>query len=522
MPTIKLSCVILGWNDLPLIKKSCKILKKELKDIPYEIIVVDNGSTDGTDIWLKIRKDIVGVILPENTGHGHGMNVGFDKSIGEYIFFMNGDTLPTKGSVIGLLDYIEKHPDISYLGVNLWVSQGNEEQPEFNGFENQMLLGLGNYAYAYAVITREVIDSGARYLDDGIFMGAGSNYSDIDFAYQMYARGMKAHLFNAPFYYHKHNPTKFIDSGDQYAKTIERKKFLVTRWNKLSYLATHHNQPEERHLRRVAVMNNIHIGPATWFAESLRDFGCEVDQYNSMDVPEKKYDDYVFVDDCDWHHFDCPEWAHPSKYWALDFYYPHSWPYGNPNEYVRKGKTFDEFFVATKGAQEYAIQNGLNARYLPFAGSEKMHRFRPESEVIWDWVALWHNCGLRIDYSTAALERFPDGWYGWKEGDEYSEYMCHARCVINLCRINNYNQRVLETMFTKVPLVTDRVQDIGMYFTENEHYRGHSSIEEMLEQIQWVKDHPEEAKEMTERAYAVVSKGHTYYRRAIQMFAEEQ
>jgi len=150
-----------------------------------------------------------------------------------------------------------------------------------------------------------------------------------------------------------------------------------------------------------------------------------------------------------------------------------------------------------------------------------MHKPYPEEKTM-DWVALWHNTGNRIEYANKTLERFPSGFVGYKEGDNYARTISMARCAINLCRINEYNMRVPEVMLCGTPLITDRTSNLDLYFKEGEHYLGHSSLEEMLNQIQWVKDHPEEAQAMADRARVLVLKDHTYYKRALQIFGKEE
>jgi hypothetical protein len=138
---LKVSCVMLGWNEYPMFTRAIKALHDDLKDIPHEIIFVNNGSTDETTWWLdtyalrqhhgditidaktgaiiKRGKDneaiwtgnVIRVDLPENAGAGHGYNEGFKRARGEYIFYLSGDILPVIGSVSALAEYLDKTSD---------------------------------------------------------------------------------------------------------------------------------------------------------------------------------------------------------------------------------------------------------------------------------------------------------------------------------------------------------------------------------------------------------------------------
>ncbi len=575
IPTV--SCVVLGWNEYPMITKVVKRLHNEFSNVPHEIIVVNNGSTDGTSKWITqqslrqhhgdatidietgevIRRtpdneeywtgDFHHVDLETNTGTGHGFNLGFDKCRGQFIFYICGDMLPVPGSVKALFDYLEGHPEVGYAGVNAWVSQGDtQEVEEFKPFTQE--LNLGNYAYSYAFIRRQIWDDGVKFADEGPFEGPGAGYEEVEFANAMYSKGYKGVTFNYPGYYHQRRDgvRSGIEERDDEAGYDERKKWLMTRWNVADFKIEHITpNPPERHLRRVAVMNNLvpdHPGPAGYLAMVLRNIGCLVDQYNSNEyLPhgfsggsesgevhyhfDHDYDDFIFVDDGDGNHFDCPEWAHPSKYWAIDMVIPGRDYVFTPNieSYVEHGKTFDEFFCTTLGGMEYARSKGLKAEWLPMAASPDRHYHIEKNEDFpdkWDWVAAWHNCGSRIDYANAALEKFPNGWVGYAEGVNYSIYMNRGLCALNVSRVNEVNMRVMEVTMMGIPLITDRVQGLDQYgYIENEHYLGHSSIDEMLEKIQWVKDHPEEAKAMALRAQNIALSRHTYYKRALRMFS---
>lgn len=562
--TPKISCVVLGWNEYPMIVKVVKRLHDEFKDIPHEVIVVNNGSTDETKHWMEtyglrqswgdtaidsetgeiIKRtpdneelwtgNFISIDLPVNTGTGHGFNLGFERARGEYIFYICGDMLPVPNSIKALLEYIEGHPECGYAGVNAWVSQGEtQEVEEFQPFTQE--LNLGSYAYSYAIVRRKVWEDGARFADQGPFEGSGAGYEEVEFANWMYSKGYKGTTFNYPAYYHQRRDgvrSGIEERGDNVG-IDERKKWLSTRWNKATFGIEHITpNPPERHLRRVAIMNNLvpdHPGPAGYLAMALRNIGCRVKQFNTFDKPYEiepvkegdGYDDVIFVDDGDGNHFDCPEWAHPSKYWAIDMVVPGSDYVFTPNidSYIEHGKTFDQFFCTTLASANMSVLKGLNAIWLPMAASPEIHK-HIDGEREWDWVACWHNCGSRIDYANAAMAKFPNGWVGYAEGNNYSIYMNKARCALNVSRVNEVNMRVMEVTMMGVPLITDRVHGLDQYgYIEDEHYLGMSSIDEMLDKIMWVKEHPTEAEDMALRAQKIALSRHTYYQRALKMFS---
>ena len=70
------SIVILSYNTLELTKTCIESIRAYTRDVPYEIIIVDNGSTDGSVKWLKRQKDLRCIFNEQNEGFPKGCNQG--------------------------------------------------------------------------------------------------------------------------------------------------------------------------------------------------------------------------------------------------------------------------------------------------------------------------------------------------------------------------------------------------------------------------------------------------------------
>ena len=88
---MKLSVITLTLNKLEYTKNFIESLKKYTKD--FELIIVDNGSTDGTVEYIKSMPDIKLIQNAENNGFSKGNNQGIEIAQGEYIGFLNNDIL---------------------------------------------------------------------------------------------------------------------------------------------------------------------------------------------------------------------------------------------------------------------------------------------------------------------------------------------------------------------------------------------------------------------------------------------
>lgn len=524
---IEVSCVILGWNEYPTFIDTITALQLDLVDIPHEIIYVNNGSTDSTARWLDEHADELGIVrvdLPENMGTGRGFNEGFAIAKGHYIFYLSGDILPVIDSVTAMKRYLDEHDDADYLLINPWVSQEETKDVAFEGFGHLSRQGLGNFAGSYAMFRRKVWDTGCKLADEGIFAGPGCGFEEAEMANLMYERNFRCWIFNRPEYYHKRRDFKRSGhpEGEKEKRLDERRKWLWTRWPKQNFAITHyHQQPPERHIRRVAVVYKYYPdrpGIGGNLVLALNQI-CHAEHFEHGDEPSG-WDNYLYVDNGDYDYFPCPEHCHPSAFWAIDMMTPQQPWRPQLSGYVERAKTFDAIYAAQPSAVAHFQEYNIEAEWLPVAANPDYHKPWAE-EKAWGWAAIWHNCGERIGYVETVAKHFPSGFLGYVDGKRYSQYMSRAHCILNLSRSDELNLRVFEVMATGVPLVTDRARGLDLLFQENEHYLGFDGIEGMLGQIRWVQENPGAAEDMAQRARVEVLDKHTFYHRILSIYGKQ-
>jgi len=92
----KTSIIILTYNNLMYNNKCVDSIRKYTKEDSYEMIVVDNNSTDGTREWLMEQNDIKAILNDENVGFPKGCNIGIAAADKENdILLLNNDTVVT-------------------------------------------------------------------------------------------------------------------------------------------------------------------------------------------------------------------------------------------------------------------------------------------------------------------------------------------------------------------------------------------------------------------------------------------
>ena len=77
----------------------------------FDILVVDNGSTDGSVEWLK-EHEIPSIFLEKNTGFSGAVNVGIKASKTPYVILLNNDTEPDCHYIGEMIKAIERSPEI--------------------------------------------------------------------------------------------------------------------------------------------------------------------------------------------------------------------------------------------------------------------------------------------------------------------------------------------------------------------------------------------------------------------------
>lgn len=122
-PSPRLSLVVLQWNQHLLTQRCVESLRQHT-DVPYELVLVDNGSDRDGREYATAAADVA-VPLPENLGFAKGMNAGFEQARGEYVAFLNNDTVFPPAWASRLLEAFEGGDRVGMV-VPALTAGGNE------------------------------------------------------------------------------------------------------------------------------------------------------------------------------------------------------------------------------------------------------------------------------------------------------------------------------------------------------------------------------------------------------------
>ena len=136
---MKLSIIIVSWNVKDDLLRCLASLKENPPSEPFEQIVVDNMSTDGTVDAVKSRYPEVTLIENrQNAGFAMANNQGMELSSGQYVLLLNPDTIVHPGSLDFMVAFLDDNPDVAACGPKLLNDDGSAQAsvrrfPTFRG-----------------------------------------------------------------------------------------------------------------------------------------------------------------------------------------------------------------------------------------------------------------------------------------------------------------------------------------------------------------------------------------------------
>ncbi|MCF7981080.1 MAG: glycosyltransferase family 2 protein [Pseudomonadales bacterium] len=255
------SVIIVNWNTRQLLYDCLKSIKDTTKNITYEIIVVDNNSSDDSVEMLAEKfPDVKLIVNGKNLGFAAANNQGIEISQGRYVLLLNSDTILYEGAIEKNVIYADDNPDAAVFGCRVMNSPDNVDMTCFafptllnlffsvtgleQAFKMSRLFGRERMRWwprdtfrrvdvvtgMYMFVRKKAIDE-VGMMDDSFFF----YYEETDWCYRFAKAGWKA-LFNPEAI------IMHVGGGGQSSSKAAMKMFVQQQKSCLIYYKKHKGQ----------------------------------------------------------------------------------------------------------------------------------------------------------------------------------------------------------------------------------------------------------------------------------------
>lgn len=231
---IKLSIIIGNYNTYKLTSECIESIYKYAPKFSFEVIVVDDFSTDGSGLKLKklelLFKNLKVVLNIRNQGYVRVNNKGLTLSKGEYKLLLNSDTVIKKDSIDNLVNFAEKTSDAGVIGSKLLNKNGTIQESCYNFPTIWNVINYKKFApdsneptAVDAVVGASFLITPKAYkLIGGLNTKYVSYFEDLDYCREIYAKGLKVYYLpeSVVTHYHGESFKQLSSSDNQWKKLI--------------------------------------------------------------------------------------------------------------------------------------------------------------------------------------------------------------------------------------------------------------------------------------------------------------
>ncbi|MCL6428404.1 glycosyltransferase [Bacillus subtilis] len=270
---VKTSIIVLTYNQLALTKQCLESIWKHTNNDCIEVIVIDNGSHDGTRDYLKQITSIKAIFNKTNEGFAKACNQGLEVASGDNILFLNNDTVVTNQWLEPMIKLLYQDDKIGMVGpVSNYVS-GPQQVPvnytkveEIEDFSRLYCLQQRGRSKAVLrlvgfclLVKKKVLDQVGGF--DERFVGG--SFEDDDLSLRVLQAGYQLKIALDSFVHH-HGHATFTGNPDLSISQLyeENRQRFIDKW-KVDVTTFFDSQPQLTALVPAEADSILHIGCGT-------------------------------------------------------------------------------------------------------------------------------------------------------------------------------------------------------------------------------------------------------------------
>lgn len=249
----EISIVIVSYNAKEYLKNCLDSIRKNIPETTYELIVVDNASTDGVREWLEEQQDVKLIKNSENKGFGYACNQGAEAATkGNDIYLLNNDTWVPKNAIWALQMGLYEKAEVGMTGsMTNYAGNGQLEAPDIatedvakeyaarlnvpslHPYEYKIMLG------GFSLLIKRKVWNQTK----GFDLAYGRGYfEDDDLGMRVLKMGYKIVLCHNSFIVH-YGSVSFRKEEDTISLMVKNEKLFEKKWGIVKDYYTYVRQP---------------------------------------------------------------------------------------------------------------------------------------------------------------------------------------------------------------------------------------------------------------------------------------
>ena len=220
-----LSIIVPVYNSQEFIQQCLDSALNQNTDFDYEVIVIDDGSTDkSADLVDRYRCGHVKVVHQRNGGFSSARNAGIDLASGSYIMFLDSDDVLPSGAVELLMcSAIAEGADV--VGAGYWSCNSRGRKLRYHGLKNRLYTKDSKYILLNGFPWGNVYK---RTLWNGIRFPVGYYFEDTILPYIIFSRADSIKSVRGCSYYYRSNPLGITATSKYSVKSLDSYWIVLT------------------------------------------------------------------------------------------------------------------------------------------------------------------------------------------------------------------------------------------------------------------------------------------------------